>query len=412
MATTNQCSSQAIQSFPVELTGVSPTIDNYTSLLDPLSLEFQWGTRSTAPQFVNTGGLIDEPTTTTLRYLGNTYTIESVALTTPTHNKWLVPSLIQTQNVEDIILTFSTVNLMVGVPQYIIMVIPVLRSQSALGDPAYLTAFGGSAAISNVSIKSVIPSNPSEPFAYYTTCCPGSGSGDPPQNVLVLVSVKGLYVSAGTMSQISSIYAAISVNTTYGSYIPPLGISFSKNPYVIATQLKFTTTVKVTEELIPVSGTTGLASATGAADAAAVDDGTGAVGTQTAIDAYKCVTLDPDTQIQNGQLNIDPTTGKLLSTIDAERQIAKDDIFSNKAKIPAEVFTKYVSTILGLFFTLIIVGVIFYFFIGAAVGTSAVGGGGFFQRFFNRLADVPAYATIGMLAGFIGFMIGMIIKHS
>jgi hypothetical protein len=407
MATTNQCSSQAIQSFPVQLANITPTIDNYTSVLDPISLEFQWGMRTTAPQFINIEGLVDEPTTTTLRYLGSTYTIESVGFTSPTHNQWIVPSLVKNQNVEDIVLTFSTANLMVGVPQYIIVVIPVLRSQSALGDPAYLTGFGGSGAINQVSIQSIIPSNKSEPFAYYTTCCPGSGSSDPPQNILVVVSVKGLYVSASTMSQISSIYAAISVNPNYGEYVPPLGISFSKNPYIIGSSQQFTTTVKVTQELIPVSG-----GATGTVSPAGTVSATGATGAQTSTDAYKCVTLDPDTQIQNGQLNIDPATGKLLSTIDAERQMVKDDIFSNKAQIPAEVFTKYVSTILGLFFALIIIGIIFYFFIGAAVGTSAVGGGGFFQRFFNRLADVPAYATIGMLAGFVGFMIGMIIKHN
>jgi hypothetical protein len=38
-------------------------------------------------------------------------------------------------------------------------------------------------------------------------------------------------------------------------------------------------------------------------------------------------------------------------------------------------------------------------------------GGGFFNRLFKNLTNIPAYSVIGILCGFIGFMIGMVLKY-
>jgi hypothetical protein len=130
-------------------------------------------------------------------------------------------------------------------------------------------------------------------------------------------------------------------------------------------------------------------------------------------DAYKCVPFDPEKQALDGKIIIDPHTGKPLTQVFAERDTLKRGISVNLGTITADIYTKYVSKALAHFFTIIIAVVIIFVCITATVGTSAVGhGGGYFHRTYRSLTNVPTYLIIGVLCGFIGFMIGMVLKHA
>ena len=185
-------------------------------------------------------------------------------------------------------------------------------------------------------------------------------------------------------------------NRSYSGYVAPLGLSISTQIRTISTDSDFRLRVTVTKNiLVPPRR----------------DESNNGDPREETVDAYKCVPFDPDKQMINGKIRVDPNTGTPLNIVESQRNELKNSIVTNMT-ISTEVYSKYVSTALAFFFTAIVVVVVIYFFIGAAIGPSMVGhGGGFFNRLFKNLTNVPAYSVIGMLCGFIGFMMGMLLKH-
>jgi len=393
-----RCPALSIQSFPVGL-GITLTPEILTGIREPLTFQFDWGKRTTPAQFLNSeNGLIDEPLTTTVTYNNITYTLESVQLVDPTHQKWIVPYVQQVRNKEDIILTFSYSSLLSTAAQYLVFVIPILQTTATAGDPPYLKNFSDpTKSGQETSIVSIIPARPAEPFIYYWTCCQGYSSGAPPQNIMVTVSVNGLYVSSETMMKIKNTYKKSSVSGVYGPYIPPLSVKFNYQMTISSFQI-FTNYVHSTTEIL--SPTT-----PGTQSGPLPDEVIG-------IDKYQCVPLDPDKQIDaSGNLTIDPNTGKPLTTVQDDRADLRSDVTATVAKIDPKVFNKYVSIVLGIFLGCILLGILMYFLLGAFVGPRVVGDGAtFYQRQVVKISNVPAYTVIGILAGLIGLTIGMFIK--
>jgi hypothetical protein len=388
------CSFNSIQSFPVGLT-FPITTDIYTSVLQPLTFDFQWGTRTTNPQFVSAqNGLIDETDTSTLRYNGLSYKLESVQFTIPTHKTWIIPQNSQIDNYEDIILTFSDSN----TAQYIVIIVPIIRVAQTLDAP-YLNAIGTANSAQQISIGSVIPSGISTTFAIYSTCVNRTELGTPSQSVLNIIAVDGLKVTDLTMARIKTAYIAQTQQTQLSNYIgytPPLSIKYSNELKSFQSDGQFRLNVITTRNILvpPTSGV-------------------GPIKTpvEETVDAYKCVPFDPDKQMVNGKITVDPRTGTPLTVVESKRSELKTNMEST-FKVPPEIYSKYVSSALAFFFTGIIIVVVIYFLIGAAIGPSVIGhGGGFFSRLFKNLTNVPAYSIIGILCGFIGFMIGMVVKY-
>lgn len=391
------CPVGSIKTFPAR-TSITITPETYTAILQPLVFEFQWNVRTTHPNFITSNnGLLDDSESSSLRYNGNTYILESVQLTDPTHKNWIVPSSSQMQNYEDIIFTFTSGTLGSSVSQYLVLVIPILRVIQA-SDPTYFTSFGVPSATQNISLKDLIPSATNSTFAYYSTCSSGTTLNSSYTNVFNIVSVDGLKVTDLTMVRIKTIFTNSTTNTSYGGYVVPIGIQYETSPYTITTPEQFKLYVGSTKNI--------LVSSTGGSNPTVpnVVDTT---------DAYKCVPFDPEKQVLDGKIVIDPYTGKPLTQVFAERDALKKETSANLGTITADIYTKYVSKALAHFFTVIIIVVIIFVFITASVGTSAVGhGGGYFHRTYRTLTNVPTYLIIGVLCGFIGFMIGMVLKHA
>jgi hypothetical protein len=223
----------------------------------------------------------------------------------------------------------------------------------------------------------------------------------PSQNVLVVVAVQGLYVSIERMLRIKAIFQKSSVRQDYGPYTQPLTLTLNTVNYfnIVSAEL-FRQYIKVTKELLtPIASN--------------LQPGAGLLPELTMqTNSYKCVTLDPEKQIDdNGKIKIDPNTGVPLDSVKADRDTEKKNFLEVKTLLTRDVFNTYVTNALAIFFALIILSVVFFFLLGAMIGPRAVGDGAtFYQRMIHRMSSVPAYSVIGILAGFIGFMIGMFVK--
>lgn len=389
------CNPNALQSFPIGVS-IPITYDLYYSVRQPLSFDFKWGTRTTPPHFTSsTNGLLDETDTSTVRYNGYTYRLESVQLTDPTHKRWIIPSDVQINNWEDIVLTFSYSVLGSNTTDYLVVIVPIIRVPQA-ADPSYLTSIGTTGASQQISLSSVIPSGSSTTFAYYATCTRGLG-GNVAQNILNIVSVDGLKVTDVSMARIKTVFKNSTTLTTYGGYTPPLAINYSNTPTTLTTSDNFRQHVNTTSNILvpPSAGSN--------PNPTPIDE---------PLEAYKCVPFDPESQVVNGKITIDPSTGKLLSTVQAQREALKKEAPKPEKWLKPEIYSKYVSIGLALVFTIIIGLIVVFFFVGAAVGPSAIGHGpGVFQRGYKSLTSAPTYLTIGTLCAFTGFMIGMLLKH-
>ena len=396
MTTNSVCSSFALQSFPVK-TLVHPTLDLYFSVLEPLSFEFQWNTRTTPPTFLSSqNGQLSEDKKSSVRYNGTTYTLESVQLTDPTHKGWILPSSAQQNNYEDIILTFSYNTLEGTSGNYLVFVIPIIRTFLNVNESTYLTSIGTTGFTGATSIKSLIPSDPTSLFAYYSTCVAGNGLGVPSQNILNVVSVNGLPMVDVSMARIKKVFTNMSLNTTYGGYVPPISIKYSNLSTTLSTPADFTQHINTTQDILhpPTAG-----------------QGPIQGPIQDTTDAYKCVPFDPDSQIIDGKITINPNSGTILTNVQAERQ-ALIDAGKETPPINTGKYAKYMSTTLALVFSLIFVLILVYVFVGSAVGPHIIGhGGGYFQRHYRHFSSVPTYLITGILCGFIGFMIAIALKY-
>jgi len=397
-----QCSPSSIKSFPVSV-GITITPELLESVVQPLKFQFNWKPRTTPAQFKSAqSGEIIEDLTTSFLYNGRTYNLSSVQLTSPTHTKMITPYSQQVKNEEDIILTFSYGDLLTNEAQYIIFVIPIIRSLVQVGDPPYLVNFAdATTGNQETSIQQLFPARTGEPYMYYNTCSQGFSMNTPSQNVLVVVAIQGLYVSIERMLRIKSIFQRSAVRQDYGPYIQPLTLTLNTvNVFNIGSAEVFSQYIKITKELLnPIASD--LQSAAGLLPELTMET-----------NSYKCVTLDPEKQIDaNGKIKIDPNTGVPLDSVKADREVEKSDFLKVKTLLTKDVFNKYVTNALALFFALIILSVVFFFLLGTIIGPRAVGDGAtFYQRMIQRMSSVPAYSVIGILAGFIGFMIGMFVK--
>lgn len=302
-----QCPEGAIQGFPVTL-DIAPTQLLYDSVTEPITIDFQWAVRSTPPQFLSsrkTEGVLDEVgagTTgvSTLLYNNRSYSLAFAQLCTASHNSWLLGSQ-KAENKEDLLIVFSTPDTEVYF-KHLLFIIPLLRKADAT-DPQYLRGVNG-ATQGPFSLKDCMPKNPKTQFAYYGSCLNSAVTNGRPEFVNIFISLQGVPVTPGLMT---SILKKISeAAATFPSANPPFMTRF------VQTAKKrigadFTLFVLTSNELLNIEAASARAKAqlnTRIDDAA----------------SYKCVSLDPDADIQDGKLVIDADTGTPLTSVLAERQ--------------------------------------------------------------------------------------------
>lgn len=395
----NKCPLGNLQSFPVKA-GFSVTDTTFTKAKEkPMNIQFNWGTRTTAPNFsYANSGIFDHTQNdyqTTLMYNGTLYTLASAQLTKPSHNNWLRPDSLEVgklDNLEDIMLTFqrdmyapaSSTD-----PAIIILVNPILRNSSQNGNPLYLANFGNQVA-SPVTLESVFPWITTSSYAYYTTCVNGLTSRDPYKNILVLLNVSGMMVSTELMTKIKEMYNKFSEGD-YPEYVPPGNFRTQSNP---------NDSIKDVRE--------GFQSATMTGPAAPTTT-SGSGGSSRGYKVEKCVRFDPEQVGPDGVITLD-AAGQPLTTIKASRE-AEKKIWLGTMSSPGSVSLTSVEKGIVYSFVVICIGVIIlgaiftFFYVNKETG-----GMDLTQTFSNALSKYKSigYSSIQALALFIfGFAIGM-----
>jgi len=295
----NTCPSNSLQSFPANA-GFVLTESSYKNAKKfPLSIQFTWGVRDTAPNFsyANSGEVdhIVNDTSTSTTYNGIFYSLASIQITQPTHNAWIVPTTLEVtkaSNVEDIILTYQIDTFTeagINDPKFIILVNPILRIDSAIGNPLYLTNLANSVS-GPVTLEGLFPYHSGKNYIYYTTCVPGISIQDAYKNILVLLNTAGSLVSNSVMVKIKNLYGKFSQGD-YPNYIPLANFKIppTNNMSTVTNIEAFTTEARVDN---PASG---------------ADDPVSSV---QAFNSMKCVPFDPEKNLtKDGTIVIDTTTG-------------------------------------------------------------------------------------------------------
>jgi hypothetical protein len=388
----NECPLGNLQSFPVKA-GFTVTDTTFKSAKEkPMNMKFNWGTRTTAPNFsYANSGIFDHTQNdylTTLTYNGTLYTLASAQLTKPSHNNWLRPDSLEVSkvdNVEDIMLTFQRdiyAPASSTEPAIIILVNPILRTTTQNGNPLYLANFGNQVA-SPATLESIFPWVTSNTYAYYTTCVNGLTSYDPYKNILVLLNVSGMIVSAQLMTRIKDMYNQFSEGE-YPEYVPPGNFMTESNPNDSIKGVREDFQNAAPAFPLPPPGSSGASGSSG-------------------YKVEKCFRFDPEMVRADGTIVLD-AAGKPLKDIQIKRN-AEKDIWLGTMSSPGSVSLTSVEK-----------GIV-YSFVALCIIAIVVGGGlGFlymkkytdaYTGLLTRSRAIAYFSVQGLALFIFGFGIGM-----
>jgi hypothetical protein len=296
----NTCPYGSLESFPVSI-GFPLTQSSYRSATNhPLDIKFTWGVRSSIPAFSYAGsGEIDHvvnDASTSITYNKSLYTLGSVQLTSPTHANWIIPATLEVtraNNLEDIIFTYQLDTFTQNSPddpKYIILVNPILRIDSSIGNPVYLTNLANSTA-GSVTLEGLFPYQSGKNYVYYTTCVPGNTYQESYKNILVILNSQGSIVSNNLMTKIKTMYNNTSQGN-YPKYIPLAGFMIPASAASRATGIEGFQNTKASVSNPATALTTTSPSTT------------------QAFNSMKCVPFDPEKNLtKDGTIVIDTTSG-------------------------------------------------------------------------------------------------------
>jgi hypothetical protein len=354
------------------------------------SFKFTWSTRPDRPQLSQTPGLMNLTTEmmTSINYNQREYYLRSIQFAQVagrgTHTPMITPATNQSSNKEDVILTFTNENIVIGDQQHIVIIVPIIRQMSGLSvDPDYLHRIytpNSVTAENPITIDSLIPNGP---YTSYTICVPRIGSTGSNQNIMILVSMYGLHVLNATMLNILQ-------SQTLSRYVAPPSVIFMPNTATTAPPMVIYNDI-VTTPLPPPEPIKTLKT-----------------------DALKCVPLDPEKQIENGKIRIDASTGKPLDAVQASRLDTMASTLSNTSSvISPQTFIKATSLTLGVLFFLCIVYFVVAFCMNYFIGGSYAGSQGPVAAMTRSVSKftIPAYFTTGIFMGLAGVLVGYLLTR-
>lgn len=401
MPTPQTCAPSSISSFPLTL-GFSPITDaRYESVMEPMTMDFQWAPRSTPPLFVTpkASGITDEvgagnTNISTIRFMNNTYKIASVQIIRSSHKTWVLPVTAQAQNMEDIVLVFSSTDASISYP-YITVVIPIIRSNAGM-NPSYLVGLSDPNSNGPFSLQSCFPINPQSRFAYYATCLTGYSGNAATQNMYVFLATNGIQVSSTLMDRI----AGLTGTGSFGTYSPPFTSRLSSVTKTISDS-DFSKYVMSTNQLLNYASFSQLYPSI--ETSLREDDAS----------SYQCVAIDPDSDIQDGKLQVDIKSGEVMTDVMAKRAAlrASNDVAASTG--PSRMST-YLGSALGIVLIIIFSGSVVYGIFYTVMGTIGEDEDDDGNPIENPLLLVAkqfmTYIIAALIAGFLGIIIGLMLN--
>jgi hypothetical protein len=390
------CPTGSINSFPLEL-GLTATDTLYDTVSEPVTIDFQWGTRATPPIFIapQTAAQTDEvgsgnSNLSTIRFMNNTYTVSAVQIVNASHKPWIMPVTSQQNNTEDMIVTFSNIT---ATYQYIAFVIPILRVNTKI-KPAYLVGLSDQNANGPFSLQSCFPTNPRARFAYYTVCLNANTAKAASQNMYVFVSTDGIRVEGALMATIMELTGN---KTNFTKYVAPPTFRFSPTPKSILSVADFTTYVQTTNQLLNFAKFKDFYPDIVTPSSDSPENKT---------DAYKCVAVDPDSAIVDGQIQVDLSTGEFLPDVLAKRDALRASHNVTGGMDPGR-FEKYMGTALGVILSLVFFSTVIWLII---INVVEAGSGAFIDGQGDWVTMLPSYLLPALIMGFVGFIVGAMLK--
>lgn len=388
------CPNTGVRDFPIKTT-VNITDAFIASISETFLINVQWGQRSTPPTLVTNGvdGLLQEgssisssASTTTLRFQGNSYTLFSAQLSSPIHPDFLRGAekpLIKAE----LLLIFKTASDIAE--KYVFFCIPVLQTATASPN-VYLNAIlndrlpGGP-----ISLSTLIPPSREQDFFSYSTC---------------LSQVTGQQTIA-TQVRVLFFYKGIrhpNVDGLLRKFRRPLA-AFPK--YTLPDQLRAST--MPSPFLLDNETVFGRFLRSGNLDANLY----GGAGTfrEDTTSAYKCVPLNPDTQVTDGKIKVDTSRGTLLSKVLNDRSADLNADLEKKG-MDADDMERMIAIALGITIGLLVLMIAAYFIsrVTASPGSYAPG----------PVVVIPAWIKnitptmfISAFVGILGFVIGGLVVY-
>jgi hypothetical protein len=289
-------------------------------------------------------------------------------------------------NVEDVMITFQRdmyAPLSEKDPYIIILVNPILRNRSQDGNPLYIANMANQVA-SPVTLETIVPYTSTNTYAYYTTCVNGITTQDPYKNILVLLNVNGMIVSADLMIKIKDMYNKFSEGD-YPTYVPPGNFNTQSNPKDSIKGIREGfQTVSVYNPGAPNSGS--------------------APSSRYTVD--KCVPFDPETQVdKDGVIVLNRGDGQPIKTVIDQRQVAKSDWKdTHKGVIPVSMVEKtFIYAVVGITGLILFFGCLFLITGNPLV----VGVRGNTRSFIDTLLTATTSFLFPLAIFVIGFFVGM-----
>ncbi len=396
----NRCPATSIQSFPLGCES-RPTEQQYETVYDPSisPLDFTWATEQV--------DLINNTSKTFIHWRNNKYTNVSVQITRNQHSGWLTDPTRATQNTADFVMVFQSASDVISY-RYIVLIVPLISiTQSPTGAPRFLLHLQDPSRTEKYTLRTMFPEESTTMFANYTTCLRGYSSMKTPEYVTVFLSVEGLEVSSELMGQIKSSRNVQNFPTFAAPFMTRIDATTTTSVTAGTTGKPFIQYIQTTDQLLNYTN----------AGKQYVD--ASRIVREDSLDAYQCVPLDPDQNIQDGKIKVDLETGEVLSDVIAERAAVRA-ADSTKGSMEPGRLEKYMGTAIGIVLAVIFFSLIVYFlwnWIRTATGNAAVpavtalGVGAASAGISESWAQsIPKYGLLILVGGFGGFLIGAMLS--
>lgn len=399
------CPDIGIRDFPI-INDVPVSASLNESIADSFLVDFQWGTRSTPPEFrASNDGTLDEgkygqqSQTSTLRLQGNTYRLLEVRIVQPIHTTFLFPDFKNT-NLGEILMVFENSRAEIGTP-YIFLCVPLIAiPEKYTGTispvPPYLQAIRlGRLSGKPVSLGEFFTFPAHREFVTYATCLAQvKDKKTQAANTQVFVFINGIMDTESNLKTIMGKWKRAPAtnktvpSTTFAELALPANLMKQANTmqplFRISSEVNYKTYLR-SSKLVPPAATTGKEIGPGQR----VDS----------TSSYKCVPLSPDKNVKDGRLVVNTDEGTLLSQVLAEKKA--DDEIPEDGLTPGDV-EQFIATVIGILIGIFVLSVLAYT-ITTFTSSNAAPAFPYIRRMYG---DITPSTFIALSVGIVGFLIG------
>jgi hypothetical protein len=396
------CPNTGVRDFPIRnLVKVTDTL--VSGINESFMLSTQWEQRSTAPQFDianNDKGFLQEGTkyssgtnVTTLRFQGNSYTLQSVQICTPQHKDFVLEA--DKPNVmAEVLLCFSTPSEIAE--KYVIFCVPVLNSATTTPN-IYLTALANDRLPGGpISLETLLPPRDKQVFISYSTCLSqlqGGKSVATQARVLVFYksivfpNIKSLIGPLYATRQFNRIVKESNLNRPFPAPVLPnlLKLSTMAIPFTIDNETSWNSFLR--------SG-----------NARSDLYGTGVDVREDTTSAYKCTPLNPDVHISNNIIKIDTQKGEPLISV-LEKRKTELQPTGGAASVSSSQIENLVAAAIGITLGIIILSILAYL-LSRLVAKEGSYTGDWFQ-IPDWVKSGSPILVVSLFVGFFGFGLGL-----